>query len=308
MVELSEDDVRRELDPARLISAIETAFRERFPSVVAPLRTRLTTAEGTFLIMPCYDLVGHALGMKLVVVQAQPARQEDRVQAIYLLLDPATGSPRLVISARHLTDLRTAATTAVATKSLARGDVRVLGIFGSGRQARAHLRVLPLVRPFDRVLVYGNDRVQTQEFTREMSAEIHLPVDAVDPRTCVAESDVICTCTTSQTPLFDGNLLRPGTHLNLVGGFQPQAREVDSITIGRARIVVDTYDGALAEAGELLIPIAEGALHRGQILSDLHELVSGKKAVRTSAEQITVFKSLGYALEDLVAAEMLAAS
>jgi ornithine cyclodeaminase len=155
------------------------------------------------------------------------------------------------------------------------------------------------------VLVCGREPRQTRELAAEASAELRLPVATTDARTCAAESDVICTCTTSQTPLFDGNLVRPGTHLNLVGTFQPHAREVNSATIQRARVVVDTYDGALAEAGDLLIPMRDGLMGRDHIAADLHELVSRKKAGRTNPADITVFKSVGCALEDLVAAEML---
>lgn len=305
MLELSEDEVRRGLEPDRLISAIEVAFRDRYPNVSIPVRVQMESADGIFLIMPCYDRAGHALGMKLVVVQANPVRPEDRIQATYMLLDPETGRPRLLLSAKYLTDLRTAATSAVATKFLAREDARVLGVFGTGRQARAHLKVVPLVRRFERVLVCGREPRQTREFATEASAELRLPIATTDARTCAAESDVICTCTTSQTPLFDGNLVRPGTHLNLVGTFQPHAREVDSATIQRARVVVDTYDGALAEAGDLLIPMRDGIMGRDHIAADLHELVSRKKAGRTNPADITVFKSVGCALEDLVAAEML---
>ena len=139
-----------------------------------------------------------------------------------------------------------------------------------------------------------------------MSEEVRLPVESTDARTCASQSDVLCTCTTSQVPLFDGNLLRPGTHLNLVGAFQPHAREVDSRTVQRAYIVVDTYDGALAEAGDLVIPIKEGVISRNHIAADLHELLTGNKPGRTSPSEITLFKSVGCALEDLATAELLA--
>ena len=133
-------------------------------------------------------------------------------------------------------------------------------------------------------------------------------ITATDPRTCAAESDVLCTCTSHSAPLFDGHDLRPGTHLNLVGAFRPQTREVDSYTIQRARVVVDTYGAALSEVGELLIPLQEGAITRSHVAADLHELVSGAKQGRRSPEEITVFKSVGCALEDLVAAELLLAA
>ena len=302
---LTEDDVRRLLDPARVIGAIENAFRDLYPSTVVPARTQINLDGGIFLAMPCYDGNGHILGMKLVVVQDSPARPEERVQATYVLLDPATGRPKMVIPAKYLTDLRTAATSAVATKFLAREDVRVLAIFGTGRQARAHIRVVPLVRRFERVLVCGENPEQSLEFAEQLSAEVGLPVDPADASACAAKSDVICTCTTSNTPLFEGSLVRPGAHLNLVGAFQPDAREVDRLTVQRARVVVDTYDGALAEAGDLLIPISEGKIGRDHIISDLHELLSGKKAGRTRAADITLFKSVGCALEDLVTAQLL---
>jgi ornithine cyclodeaminase/alanine dehydrogenase-like protein (mu-crystallin family) len=314
MTTLTEDDVRQRLDPAGVITAIECAFRDRYPSTVIPPRTHLDLAGGIFLIMPCYDRAGHALGMKLVVVPAHVGKAASgrptepssaTLQATYMLLDPATGCPRLVLSANYLTDLRTAATSAVATTFLAREDAKTLGIFGTGRQARAHIKVLPRVCQFERVLVCGRDRVQAQAFARNMSSEINLPAELADAPTCAAESDVICTCTTSQAPLFDGHLLRSGTHLNLVGAFQPHAREVDSTTLNRARVVVDTYDGALAEAGDLLIPMHEGLIGRDHIAADLHELVSGKKSVRIHPTDITLFKSVGCALEDLVAAELL---
>src|SRR6267143_6564728 len=120
-----------------------------------------------------------------------------------------------------------------------------------------------------------------------MSQEINRPVESVDAQTCVTQSDVLCTCTTSQLPLFDGNLLRPGTHLNLVGAFQPHTREVDDATVVRSRVVVDTYEGALAEAGDLLIPMKQKLITRSHILADLHELVSRKKTVRSKPDEIT---------------------
>ena len=305
MITLTEDDVRQRLHPAQVITAIESAFRDRYPATVIPNRAHLPTAQGVFLIMPCYDGAANALGMKLVVVQDKPARPEGRIQATYLLFDSETARPRLVASANYLTDLRTAAASAVATKFLAREDARILGVFGTGRQARAHIQVLPLIRHFERVLVCGHDPTQVREFARKMSGEVGLPMESVDAQTCATQSDVLCTCTTSQVPLFDSSILRPGTHLNLVGAFQPHAREVDSRAVQSARVVVDTYDGALVEAGDLLIPIKEGVIDRNHIAADLNELLTGKKPGRTSPSEITLFKSVGCALEDLATAELL---
>lgn len=325
---LTESDVRRLLDPAQLCAALESAFRDRYPSLSLPPRTHAELAHGIFLAMSCYDRAAGTLGMKLVVVQdkVQDKAQDKahdkardkthdagRVQATYLLLDPQTAQPRLTIAANYLTDLRTAATSAVATKFLARSDASTLGIFGTGRLARAHLAVLPLARNFHRVLICGRNPSRSAEFVQQLSEAASgelsgLTITAADSRTCAAQSDVLCTCTSHPAPLFDGRDLRPGTHLNLVGAFRPQTREVDTHTIQHASVVVDTYGAALSEVGELMIPLQEGAITRDHIAADLHELVSGSKQGRRSPEEITVFKSVGCALEDLVAAELLQAA
>ena len=321
---LTEAEVRRRLDPVQLCAAIESAFRDRYPSLSLPPRTHAELAHGIFLVMSCYDGAAGTLGMKLIMLRdqvpppASDAREpgamiadvtEGRVQATYLLLDPDTAQPRLTIAANYLTDLRTAATSVVATKFLARPDASTLGIFGTGRLARTHLSVLRLVRNFQRVLICGRNPARSAEFVRQLSAEMPgLAITASDARTCAGESDVICTCTSHSAPLFDGRDLRPGTHLNVVGAFRPQNREVDTVTIQRSRIVVDTYGGALSEVGDLLIPLQEGAITRDHIIADLHELASGSRQGRRSPEEITVFKSVGCALEDLVAAELLQAS
>jgi ornithine cyclodeaminase/alanine dehydrogenase len=304
---LTEDDVKARLEPLQLITALEEAFRDRYPNSLIPLRTRMRLADGIFLVMPCYDRKGQALGMKLITVADNPPTPEQKIQATFLVLDPASGRPTTAMSAAYLTDLRTAAASAVATRRLSREDARVLGVFGTGRQAGAHLRVLRGVRNFSQFLVSGLDAGVSREFAQEMTRELGAPVESVYSRACAAESDVLCTCTTATTPLFDGHLLRPGTHLNSIGAFQPNTREVDSVTILRSRIVVDTYEGAFAEAGDLLIPINEGVITRAHILADLHELITGKKPVRRRADDITLFKSVGVALEDLVAAELVAA-
>jgi ornithine cyclodeaminase/alanine dehydrogenase-like protein (mu-crystallin family) len=305
---LSEAEVHQLLDPIQVVAAIETAFRVRYPSTLMPTRTQMKLADGVFLIMPCYDREGRGLGMKLVKFHDAPSAAEDRIQATYILLDSATGCSRLVIAANYLTDIRTAATSAVATKFLARPDSRVLGVFGTGRQARAHLRVLQTVFKYERALVCGRDIARAQEFASAMSHELDLKIEAVYARTCAAESDVLCTCTTSTTPLFDGTMLRKGTHINAVGSFQPHTRELDDTTVQRARIAVETFDGAQAEAGDLIIPTKAGRITRAHWLADLHQVVSGKVLVRTSPAEITLFKSVGCALEDLVTAELLDAA
>ncbi len=304
MLTLSDMQVRGLLQPQEVMAAIEGAFARDYRSTVRmPVRTQMETPGGVLLIMPCYDSALPAMGIKLVFAHQGDAAPGSRVQSTYALLDPASGNLLALLDANYLTELRTAATSAVATKCLARKDSTTLGIFGTGRQARAHLTVLPEVLPFQRALVCGSSPARSEEFARSSPGDLR--PEATDVRTLVAQSDVICTCTTSNQPLFDGRDLRPGTPLNLVGAFRPATREVDDETIRRARVVVDTYDGALAEAGDLLIPLQRGVITGDHIAADLHELVSGKKTIRRSPEEITVFKSVGCALEDLVAAHLV---
>ena len=296
----SEDQVRSAVTADDVIQAIRSAFARGFATLRMPVRTTLELDGALLLLMPCYDSGLNAAGVKLVSVSAKAG-----VHAIYELLDPATGISIARMEADYLTDLRTAATSAVATDLLARKDAQTLGIFGSGRQAVAHLTVLPCVRKFKRFLVCGSGRSDLKAFCAKMKKENGLDVEAVDAQTVAKESDVICTCTTAREPLFDGNWLRPGTHLNLVGAFQPETREVDDTTVKRAHVVVDTFEGALSEAGDLLMPLKNGTIERSHIIADLYEIASGKKEARTNEESITLFKSVGCAVEDLVTAQLV---
>jgi ornithine cyclodeaminase/alanine dehydrogenase-like protein (mu-crystallin family) len=301
MQTLTEADVLRQLDPARLIAALEHAFRDRYRRVVLPPRTQLDLASGVFLIMPCADARGRALGTKFVMVPNLPGAA---LSATYVLFDVATAAPRLALPANTLTDLRTAATSALATKYLAREDARTLAIFGTGREARSHLRLVPVVRNFERVLICGSSPERSRAFAEEMGPAFAGTIAPADARTCAVEADVLCTCTNAHEPVFEGERLRPGTHINAIGSFQPHKREVDDATIRRAAVYLETYD-VLAEAGDLILPMEKGILRREEIRADLHQLLSGAALGRQSREEITFFKSVGCALEDLVAAELL---
>jgi alanine dehydrogenase len=295
-----EERVRSAIRVDEAIHAIRAAFVRGFESVHMPMRTVLELDGAVLLIMPCYDRALNAAGVKHVSVSAKAG-----VNAVYELLDPSTGIPVARIEANYLTDLRTAATSAVATDLLARKDVKTLGVFGSGRLAAAHFAVLPSVRDFSRFLVCGSGRSDLNAFCATMKTELAVDIEPVTAERVARESDVICTCTTSRTPLLNGDWLRPGTHLNLVGAFQPETREVDDSAVKRACVVVDTYEGSLQEAGDLLIPMKNGVIDRSHIIADLHEIAAGKKPARGAADEITLFKSVGCALEDLVMARLL---
>ena len=307
---LTESDVRALLEPRQLIQNIELAFRDRYPGIQILPRNFARLNAGIFLSMSCYDPARDVLGMKVVTVRdPENCGPDGGVHATYFLLDPSTSEPRLTISANYLTDLRTAATSAVATKFLARKDAQTLGIFGTGRLARAHIRTLSLVLDCRRILICGRTSERARTFVEQISSDFpNLEFSPVDALFCASESDVLCTCTSNSSPLFNGQDLHPGTHLNLLGGFQPHVREVDTSTVQRSRVVVETYDAARTEMGELLIPQREHAIGPDHVLADLHELVSGKVEGRRDRNEITLYKSVGCALEDLVAAEQLLAA
>jgi alanine dehydrogenase len=302
MLLLDENQVRSLLDADAVIDAIHAAFARDFSATLRmPVRSSLPLPDnGVLLIMPAYDRLLGVAGVKTITVTKTAG-----VNAAYELIDPIRGAVLLRAQANWLTDLRTAATSAIATDLMARQETHTLGIFGAGRQAEAHIAVLPRVRNFSRVLVCGSPNSDVTAFCRQMQEQHGIQVLPADAETCARESDVICTCTTSHGPVFNGRWLQPGTHLNLVGAFQPDTCEVDDETMRRSRVVVDTYEGALAEAGDLLIPLGKGLITRDHIIADLHEIASGKRKARTKSDDITLFKSIGCALEDLVTARLI---
>ena len=294
---LDAPELRRRLPMAAAIDALEVGFREQDPSV-APLRSHLETPAGTLFQMPAFGDGG--VGVKLVTLTpGNEARDLPFINAVYVLFDAVTQTPEAIVDGAALTALRTAAVSGLATRHLANAEARRLMVFGAGVQARSHLDAMLAVRAIDHVTVASRTPAHAQAVAdvargRGVDAAVGAPDD-------VAEADIVCTCTSSDEPLFDGGLLGPGAHVNAVGGYQPTTREIDTATLLRARVVVETRDAAFAEAGELCIPIDEGAFGRDHVVADLAQVMNGA-AVRRSRDDITVFKSVGIAFEDLIVA------
>lgn len=310
----SAGDVHRALDFPRLVAALEQAFA-RGASV--PLRHVYALAESDLLLlMPAWrnaesagDDAG-ALGVKLVTVFPGAAqRGAATVAALYVLLDRATGAPRAILDGEALTLRRTAAASALAARFLAPPDSRSLLVVGTGKLAPFLARAHCVLRPgLERIRVWGRSAQRAAALARELQAD-GLAVEAAgDLEAAVREAQIISCATTSAEPIVQGQWLAPGTHLDLVGGFTRAMREADDVAVARARIVVDTYAGALAEAGDLIVPLERGVIARSQIVAELAELARGERAGRTDANQITLFKSVGTALEDLAAAELVTAT
>lgn len=311
MLVLGRADLRRLLRPLEVVEALAPAFASYAAGRwTVPARAHVPAGEdGVLLVMPAAEAASDgagALGAKLVTVYpSNRAHGRPTIYASYLLLDAATGEPLALLEGEALTGMRTAAVSALAARYLARADSRRLTCFGAGAQAAFQLRALTAVLAIERVDVVGRDPERAARFAASMSAELGVPVVvARDTRAALATADVVTCATTSTTPIVRGAELRPGTHVDAVGAFRPTDRELDTEAIARARVVVDTYAGALTEAGDLVIPLAQGAVSRAHVAAELAELVAGTRPGRRQEHEVTVFKSVGFALEDLAAARL----
>jgi alanine dehydrogenase len=287
---LDEAAVDRLLRMEEVIPAMERALAD-FSSgkVVQPVRTMLPVAkhEGFLGLMPAYT--GAALGTKLVALYPHNTDVPTH-HATILLFKPETGEPLVTMDGRLITEVRTAAVSAVATEFLARPDASVLAIIGSGVQARSHLEALQLVRDFREVRVWSPRRAAA-------FAEEHSLRAAVSAEEAVRGADVVVTATTSPTPVLSGEWLSPGVHINALGAPRPDWRELDDEVLRRARIYVDSREAAMKESGDVIAA--------GEIFAEIGEVAAGTKPGRRSAEEVTLFKSLGLAVEDVATAELV---
>ena len=308
MLVLTRADLERVLEPAAVIIAVESAFREAAAGRAPALpRAVLPMAKGgVFLGMISALPRAQALGAKLVtVVETNRKRGLPTLHATYVLSDPETGAPLAFMEAGFLTAIRTGAASAVAAKYLARPDSRRVACFGAGVQAEFQLRCLKAALPVESVAVVGRDPARAQAFAARMRGALGIPVEVShDRRAAVREADVVTCATTSSRPVFTGRDLRPGAHVDAVGAFRATTREVDTETVKRSRVVVDTYHGAWTEAGDLLIPIKAGAITRRHVRAELAEVVARRKPGRTRPDEITLFKSVGWAPEDAATARL----
>ena len=311
MFMISADAVDRALTFRGLVETLRTAFRE---GAIQPVRHHHTIerpdgAASTLLLMPAWSdfnaagtSAGGHIGVKVVTVSpdnneiAKPA-----VMGLYLLLDGKTGEPQALIDGQRLTQWRTASASALAASYLAREDASRLLIIGAGALAPFLARAHSTVRPIRTVRIWNRTFANAEKVAASLKAE-GMDAEAVDNLDrALGDTDIVSSATIATTPLVKGALLKPGTHIDLVGGFAPGMRESDDDAIRRARVYVDTRAGAMKEAGDIVQPLASGVLKAEDIVADLYELARGEKPGRGSADEITLFKSVGAALEDLAA-------
>lgn len=297
--------VHQALSFGALADAIAQVLRSQ---PVAPLRhAHALSPTDTLLLMPAWsDGASGALGVKLVTVMpGNRERDRSTVNAIYILLDRQSGEPLAVIDGEALTLCRTAAASLLAARYLARPDARNVLVAGTGRLAPYMARAHCHERNVSRLRIWGRNGVGAQTLAQMLRDE-GLPAQAVDDlELAVREADIVSCATTATAPIIHGAWLQPGCHLDLVGGFRRSMREADDAAVARSRVYVDTFAGALAEAADIVEPLERGVIAREDVRGELAQLVTGEVAGRSSPAEITLFKSVGTALEDLAAAQLL---
>jgi alanine dehydrogenase len=310
---VSQSEVRRLLPMAECIAVMEEALSALARGqALLPLRQVLMLPEGqgAFAAMPGQLSEPAALGIKVITVfPGNHGTEYDSHQGAVLLFDTGRGRLLAIMDASSITALRTAAVSAVATRALSRADARTLALLGSGVQAATHLEAIALVRPLTRVRVWSRDPAHVRRFVEREQARHGLEiVAATSARDAVADADVVCTVTSSREPVLEGAWLREGAHVNAVGASVRTSRELDTAAVARARVFVDRRESAWNEAGDLLVPRAEGAIGEDHVQAELGELLVGGAPGRRSAEEVTLFKSLGLAIEDVASAHRIHAN
>ncbi|MBI4500441.1 MAG: ornithine cyclodeaminase [Gemmatimonadetes bacterium] len=305
---ISAERVRASVGMREAIEAMREAFGQLSAGVArVPVRLRLDAAAGVTLFMPAYLGRSGDLGAKIVSFYGgNPKRGLPAISAVVMLFDSQTGVPTALMEGGYLTALRTGAASGLATDLLARRDAAVLTIFGAGAQAPTQIEAVRAVRPIREVRIVSRTRQSAERLAKEIKG---VEVKVFDDRSAaVAGADVIVTATTSLWPVFDGHDVEPGTHINGVGSYTPEMQEVDGTVIQRAKIVVDSREAALKEAGDLIIPLHQGLIGAEDVGTELGEIVNGTKPGRTSETEITFFKSVGVAVQDVAVARRVLSS
>lgn len=273
-----------------------------------PLRQIFPLHDGeVWGIMPGDLQALSTFGAKLVSVFGDPARPGcTRHQGVVVAYDGETGAVNCIADAEPITKIRTGCATAVATDALARSDASVLAIFGTGVQAEAHLRAVPLVREFREILLCGRNAEKTRGFAEEMSRETGRTIEVVlDAEEATRRADVICTVTSSREPIIFGDWVKPGTHVNLVGSSLLGPVEVDSALVAKARYIADYRPGVLAQGAELATAREAGLIDDTHVVGEIGEVLAGRIQGRENDSQITIYKSLGHVAQDLASAAYL---
>lgn len=304
---LSGADVRACLPMSDAVEAMKVAFADLANGrAMVPARSALRTPrdDGDVLLMPAFVDNGRTLGVKLLsLIPANTDKGLPLIHALMTLFDGETGRPLAVMNASVLTAIRTGAVCGAATDLMARRDVKQMALFGAGVQAETQLGAVAAVRKLELVRVFDMAPGKADEFAARMSERLGLRIEAVgSAREALYDAEVVSAATPASGPIFDDADIADGVHINAIGAYTPETREVPSATVARSRLVVDQREACMEEAGDVLIPMAEGLFGEDHIAAELGEVVTGMIPGRTDDQQVTLFKSVGLAVQDVVAA------
>lgn len=305
----TEEDIRKKIPMRKAIDLMQEAFLQLSAGgAQVPVRTAIDSHDqsGRVLFMPSYSSAYNLFGLKLVSVFDHNTRLNlPIIQGMMMVMDGRTGTPVGLLDAEYLTALRTGAASGLATDLLSRKDSAIMAIFGAGAQAETQLEGIKAVRPIKEVIVFGKTQNKTNSFCQRMGEKFNIEIHAASAPHELNRADIICTATTSSTPVFQKDHVKTGVHINGIGSYKPTMQEIPCELIQHARLIVDQRAASEAEAGDIVIPIRQGLITNDHIHAELGEIISGSKKGRISDDQITVFKSVGNAIQDLALAHCM---
>jgi ornithine cyclodeaminase/alanine dehydrogenase-like protein (mu-crystallin family) len=304
---LSSEDIKQALPMQDAVGCMRDAFVQLSSKlVVVPPRTHIHASvhDGDILVMPSYSPHEERLGIKTITLYAgNPSKGLPRIQALMTLFDGTDGRPLAIMDGSTLTAIRTGAGSGVATDLMARTDASTAAIFGAGLQAETQLEAVCTVRDIKNATLFDLDADRAAKAAGMLSDRLGISVRAAaSPAEALADADIVCTATTAHRPVFKHAELKRGAHINAIGSYQPNVQELPAETVLKSRVVVDHKESALAETGDLLIPMDLGMFTEKHITAEIGQIVSGDRIGRASADEITLYKSVGVAIQDLVAA------
>jgi alanine dehydrogenase len=310
MLVLSEKQVKSLIDLAELIAALEQAhIQYSTGKAVMPVRlvVPLPQIRGRITSMPGYLNEDKALGMKVVTYfQDNPTQNLPAILATIMLFSSDTGKMIAAMDGGYITAIRTACASALATRTLANPDTPVLGILGAGVQARAHIQALTRVRQLSLIKLYSPSGKSARSIKQDLEKPCAIPIEVVDSaQAAVRDSDLLVTVTTAKEPIVQVAWLKPGVHINAVGSHRPDLREIDGATLKRAKVVVDSREAVMAECGDILLALKEQSIGAADIHGEIGEVLAGAKAGRSSPSEVTLYKSVGIAIQDVATAQLV---
>jgi ornithine cyclodeaminase/alanine dehydrogenase-like protein (mu-crystallin family) len=305
----SAKEIKQILTMQEAIEIMKEAFIQitKNQAIIPPrIHLSIPKHQGDSLIMPIYMPSNDRIGLKLITLfDENQAKGLPLIHALVLIFDATNGKPLAIMDGSYLTALRTGAGSGLASKLLARKDSKVAAIFGAGKQGETQLEAVCAARDIEKVLVFDPDKNKAKTFSNEMNKKLKIEIKVAQTSIELKKADIICTATNSQKPVFSEKNLKNGVHINAIGSYKPHIREIPSEAITLAKIVVDHRKSALSEAGDLIIPIQQKLIKEDYIHAELGEILLKSKSSRESNDEITIFKSVGNAIQDLVTANQV---